>query len=148
MVCHNIRSLYNVGSIFRTADAAGVTKLYLCGYTGRPPRREISKVALGAEEMVPWEHHYQTWWVLERLRSQGVQIVALENCVEGSIDYRRLRPRFPLALLLGNEVRGLSPGLLRRSDVVIHIPMHGRKESLNVAVAFGIAVYGLNCRRR
>jgi tRNA G18 (ribose-2'-O)-methylase SpoU len=148
VVCHNIRSLYNVGSIFRTADAAGVTKLYLCGYTGHPPRREISKVALGAEEMVPWEHHYQTWRVLERLRSQGVQIVALENCVEGSIDYRRLRPRFPLALLLGNEVRGLSPGLLRRSDVVIHIPMHGRKESLNVAVAFGIAVYGLNCRRR
>jgi len=144
VVCHNIRSLYNVGAIFRTADAAGVTKLFLCGYTGHPPRREISKVALGAEETVPWEHHYQTWRVLERLKSQGVKIVALENRVEGSIDYRHVRPEFPLALLLGSEVAGLSAGLLRRSDAVIHIPMYGRKESLNVAVAFGIAVYELN----
>ena len=148
VVCHNVRSLHNVGSIFRTADGAGVTKLYLCGYTGHPPRPEISKVALGAENAVPWEHHYQTWRVLDRLRAQGVQIIALENRVEGSVDYRDVRPRFPAALLLGNEVKGLSPGLLKRADVIMHIPMHGVKESLNVAVAFGIAVYKLNEWRR
>ncbi len=148
VVCHNVRSLHNVGSIFRTADGAGVTKLYLCGYTGHPPRPEISKVALGAERAVPWEHHYQTWRVLDRLRAQGVQVIALENRVEGSVDYREVRPRFPAALLLGNEVEGLSPGLLKRADVIMHIPMHGIKESLNVAVAFGIAVYKLNEWRR
>ncbi len=148
VVCHNIRSLHNVGSIFRTADGAGVTKLYLCGYTGYPPRKEIRKVALGAENTVPWEHHYQTWRVLDRLKAQGVQIIALENNIPGSVDYREVRPRFPLALLLGNEVEGLSPGLLKRADVVMHLPMHGTKESLNVAVAFGIAAYKLNEWRR
>jgi len=149
VICQNIRSLYNVGSIFRTADGAGVTKLYLCGYTGHPPRKEISKVALGAEESVPWEHHPQAWRLIERLRAQGVQIVALENNIGGeSLDYRRFRPRFPLALLLGNEVKGLSDKLLKRADAIIHIPMYGRKESLNVAVAFGIAVYELNRWRR
>ncbi len=148
VVCHNIRSLHNVGSIFRIADGAGVTKLYLCGYTGYPPRPEIGKVALGAEDVVPWKRHYQTWRVLDRLRAQGVQIIALENDIPGSADYHEVRPRFPVALLLGNEVEGLSRGLLRRADVVMHIPMHGVKESLNVAVAFGIAVYELNRRRR
>lgn len=148
VVCHNIRSLHNVGSIFRTADGAGVTKLYLCGYTGRPPRPEIQKVALGAERTVPWEAHHQTWRVLDRLKSWGAQIIALENNVPGSVDYREVRPRFPVALLLGNEVEGLSRGLLRRADVVMSLPMHGSKESLNVAVAFGIAVYELNRWRR
>jgi tRNA G18 (ribose-2'-O)-methylase SpoU len=148
VVCHNIRSLHNVGSIFRTADGAGVTKLYLCGYTGHPPRKEISKVALGAENAVPWEYHYQTWRVLDRLKAQGVQIIALENNIPGSVDYRKVYPRFPTALLLGNEVEGLSPGLLKRADVIVHIPMHGVKESLNVAVAFGIAVYKLSERRQ
>lgn len=148
VVCHNVRSLHNVGSIFRTADGAGVTKLYLCGYTGHPPRPEIAKVALGAECAVPWERHYQTWRVLDRLKAQGVQIIALENNIEDSVDYRKVRPRFPVALLLGNEVEGLSPGLLKRADVIMHIPMHGTKESLNVAVAFGIAVYKLNEWRR
>ena len=149
VVCHNIRSLHNVGSIFRTADAAGVTRLYLCGYTGYPPRKEISKVALGAEKAVPWEYHFHTWQVLERLKLQGVQIVALENYPQlPSIDFRQFQPQCPVALLLGNEVNGLSPALLKRADHIVHIPMYGRKESLNVAVAFGIAVYELNHQRR
>ena len=145
VICHNIRSLHNVGSIFRTADAAGVTRIYLCGYTGYPPRKEISKVALGAEKTVSWERHAQTWRVLERLRASGVEVVALENHLDSpSMDFRLFRPQFPAALLLGNEVRGLSPTLLKRADKIAHIPMYGQKESLNVAVAFGIAIYELN----
>jgi tRNA G18 (ribose-2'-O)-methylase SpoU len=150
LVCENIRSLYNVGAIFRTADAAGVTELYLCGYTPHPPRKEISKVSLGAEESVPWEYHQQSWHLIEHLKVQGVQIVALENRVvcQSTLDFHRFRPCFPAALLLGNEVTGLSDGLLRRADGIIELPMYGQKESLNVAVACGIALYELNRWRR
>ena len=148
-ICHNIRSLHNVGSIFRTADAAAVTRLYLCGYTGHPPRSEIGKVALGAEQTVPWEHHAHTWRVLERLKSWGVEIVALENNIASpSTELYRFHPQFPVALLLGNEVSGLSPALLKRADEIVHIPMYGRKESLNVSVACGIALYELNHGRK
>jgi tRNA G18 (ribose-2'-O)-methylase SpoU len=150
LVCENIRSLYNVGAIFRTADAAGVTRLYLCGYTPQPPRREISKVALGAEESVPWEYHAQGWRLVEQLKRRSLQVVALENRIPGqtALDYRRLRPRYPLALLIGNEVTGLSSGLLRRADQIIELPMRGQKESLNVSVACGIALFELNGWRR
>lgn len=148
VVCDNIRSAFNVGALFRTADAAGVTKIYLCGYTPCPPRSEIEKVALGAEKIVPWEHVAQTWRLLERLRQQGIQVVALENNLElPTTDYREFVPQFPIALVLGNEVTGLSSALLRRADAILTLPMHGKKESLNVAVAFGIAAYRLNERR-
>jgi tRNA G18 (ribose-2'-O)-methylase SpoU len=143
----NIRSLHNVGAIFRTADAAAITKLYLGGYTPCPPRPEISKVALGAECSVPWERCAQTWRTIEQLRGQGVQIIALENNV-GSVEIYKFRPRFPVGLLVGNEVAGLSPAMLRRADAVIGLPMYGQKESLNVSVAFGIAVYELNRWRK
>lgn len=148
VICHNIRSMFNVGAIFRTADAAGITKIYLCGYTPCPPRKEISKVALGAELAVPWEQHAQTWRLIDKLKSRGVEIVALENRIGGSIDYRKYKPKFPLALILGHEVSGVSSGLFKRADAIIHIPMYGRKESLNVSVAFGIAAYELNRWRR
>ncbi len=161
-ILHNIRSLHNVGSMFRTADAAGVKKLYLCGITGTPPRKEIAKVALGAEQTVAWEYVRRTGDVIKRLRRQGVHIVALER-TKGSIDYRNLPlvlkspsvspfrkgglngicDEINIALLVGNEVEGLSPALLKQADTVIHIPMRGKKESLNVSVAFGIAVYSL-----
>ena len=147
VICQNIRSLHNVGSIFRTADAAVITKLYLCGYTPAPPRYEIGKVALGAELNVPWEHHAQVWRLIEKLRSNGVQIVALENNVE-SVSIYKFKPKFPLALIVGNEVGGLSPAILQRADAVVHLPMHGKKESLNVSVAFGITAYELNKHRR
>lgn len=164
-ILHNIRSLHNVGSMFRTADAAGVEKLYLCGITGTPPRSEIAKVALGAEQTVAWEHVQRTGDVIKRLRRHGVRIVALERTKE-SVDYRLVAPllfkegrgvvmsrkRTPsnsplkrgsknVALLVGNEVEGLPLALLKQADAVIHIPMRGKKESLNVSVAFGIAVY-------
>ena len=140
VVCPDIRSLHNVGSIFRTADALGVSHLYLCGYTGTPPRKEIAKVALGAETAVPWSHHRQAWRVVDGLKRRGVRVLALERA-PGSLDLTRYRARFPLALLLGNEVDGLSPALLRRANAVVPLPMPWVKESLNVAGACGGASY-------
>jgi 23S rRNA (guanosine2251-2'-O)-methyltransferase len=142
VVIHNVRSALNVGSIFRTADAAGVGKIYVCGYSPTPKHDKVRKTALGAEESVPWECHRQTWRLLERLKQEGYRIVALEQ-TKGSENVFTFRPRFPVALVVGNEVRGLSRPILDRADAVIEIPMRGAKESLNVAVAFGIAAYQL-----
>lgn len=143
VVCPDIRSLYNVGAIFRTADALAVNKVFLCGYTGCPPRKEIHKVALGAEAAVPWEYRSQAWRVLDGLKQRGFQIVALESTPK-SISLMEFKPRFPLVLLLGNEVDGIPPILLKRADYAVHLPMCGVKESLNVAVAFGAAGYLLS----
>lgn len=143
VVCPDIRSLHNVGAIFRTADALGVSKLFLCGYTGCPPRKEIYKVALGAERAVPWEHHKQAWRVVDRLKAQGAQIVALEKTPR-SVNLLEFEPRYPLTLVIGNEVDGVPQSVLKRADAVVHLPMHGVKESLNVAVAFGAAGYLLS----
>lgn len=142
IICDDIRSLHNVGSIFRTSDAVGVDKIYLCGITGQPGRlkvdEKLSKVALGAEKIVPWEYCRQTWRLVEELKSQGFKIVSLELTPE-SINYTKFKPKFPLALIVGNEVTGVKKYLLSRSDKCIEIPMRGQKESLNVSVAFGIA---------
>lgn len=157
LIADRIRSLHNVGSLFRSADAFGVAKIYLCGYTGAPPHREITKVALGAEQTVPWEKCNQTWKVVEELKAQGVYVVALEINRSArlqprqatlkrrttSIPIHKWRPPFPLALVVGNEVNGISPGVLRRADAIVHIPMLGQKESLNVAVAAGVALYAI-----
>ena len=146
LILHNIRSLYNVGSIFRTADAAGGSKIFLTGYTPSPRdvfgnfRKEISKTALGAEKYMPWQKMSDIGGLTEELNGKKVQIVALEQS-EKSIDYRKFRPRFPIALILGNEVRGISPALLKKCDKIIEIPMRGRKESLNVAVSAGVALF-------
>ncbi len=144
---HNIRSRENVGSIFRTADGAGISKLYLCGITPRPPHEKISKTALGAENAVPWEYHRQTWRLIEQLKKEGYRMIALEK-TKGAKDIFELKPEFPVAVIIGNEVDGLPEELLRRSDKTIAIPMYGRKESLNVAVAFGIAAYVIRERGR
>ncbi|TSC76438.1 MAG: tRNA/rRNA methyltransferase SpoU [Parcubacteria group bacterium Gr01-1014_31] len=142
LVADNIRSLYNVGALFRNSDAFGVAKLYLCGYTGTPPSKEIAKTALGAETTVPWEHCRQVLPLLRRLRKVGVRIIALERA-RGSIALPDFHPRYPLALVVGNEVFGVSPAVRRFSDAVVSIPMAGAKESLNVAVAAGVALYAL-----
>ncbi len=146
-ILHNIRSLHNVGAIFRAADGAGVFKIYLCGYTGTPPRKEITKVALGAEDAVPWEYLRRPGDVMRRLRAQGVRIVALEVS-DRSVDIQHYRPQFPMALLVGNEVRGIPKALLAKCDDVLAIPMRGMKESLNVSVAFGVAAYTLTEQKR
>lgn len=138
VICENIRSIYNVGSIFRTSDGFGVKKIFLCGYTGTPEHPHINKTALGAEKVIPWEKRRQTWRVIERLKKEGVKIVALEQ-TKDSIDIRNFKPTFPMALVVGNEVKGVSKAILKRCDASVHIPMVGIKESFNVASAFGIA---------
>ena len=148
LVLHNIRSAHNVGAIFRTADAAGAAKIFLTGYTPSPRdalgnyREEIKKTALGAERFVAWEARRDAVKLVKMLRSADINIVALEQA-PGAVDYRKFKPRFPLALIVGNEVRGLSKNILRVSDAIIKIPMHGKKESLNVSVAAGIALFAL-----
>lgn len=142
-VAENIRSLYNVGSIFRTADAVLLGKLILTGYTPTPPRKEIEKTALGATLTVPWEYYKDPVDAIRTLRKSGVRVVCLEQ-TDRSVSYTSFQPTdFPLCLVLGNEISGISQRVLDESDGAVEIPMHGIKHSLNVAVAFGIAVYEL-----
>jgi 23S rRNA (guanosine2251-2'-O)-methyltransferase len=140
LVLPNIRSRFNVGSIFRTADGAGVAKIFLCGITPTPPHDKISKVALGAELSVPWEYARQTARLLKRLKNDGYKVVALEQSPH-SIPYTSFRPESKIALVLGNEVTGLPKQWLKLCDTVIDIPMRGHKESLNVSVAAGVAIF-------
>ncbi len=140
VVLENIRSLWNVGSIFRTSDAAGVEEIVLAGYTGRPPRDEISKTALGAEQVVPWREAATAIETIDELRGRGYLIIALEKTDE-SVPVARAAIAFPCALVLGNEVAGLTEEVVRAADLVCHLPMHGLKSSLNVAVAAGVALY-------
>ena len=140
VICDNIRSLENIGSIFRTADALGVTKIFLCGISGRPPHQKISKTALGAENDVPFEYYRQTGRLLDKLKKEKVSIVALEQSLK-SVEYSTFNPKFPLALVIGNEVTGIKNHILKKADKIIFLPMKGKKESLNVSVAFGIAGY-------
>ncbi len=143
VVLDNIRSLENIGSIFRTADALAVSKIFLCGISGRPPHHKISKTALGAENAVPFEHHAQAGRLIEKLKRDKINIIALEQA-KSAIDYRKFKPKFPLALVVGNEVKGVSKSLLKKCDKIIFLPMQGSKESLNVSVAFGVAGYEIN----
>lgn len=139
LLAHNIRSLWNVGSFFRTADAFAVEKIYLTGYTATPPRREIAKTALGADEWIPWEYEKDPHVIFTRLKAEGWRIVALEQA-EGSVNIAEYMPSEKICLILGHEVLGVPQDLLSASDDVIHIPMLGKKESLNVSVASGIAL--------
>lgn len=150
-ILYNIRSLHNVGSIFRTADAAGIEKLYLCGITPAPfdefgrPRNQLTKVSLGAEKYVKWEKVKSIKKVIGELKKQDYKILALEQSKK-SIPCHKLKlkgKKLKLALLAGNEVKGLAPSILKQADKIIEIPMFGKKESLNVSVAFGIAAFSL-----
>jgi tRNA G18 (ribose-2'-O)-methylase SpoU len=138
----NVRSLYNVGAFFRTADAAALEKLYLCGITGRPPKRAITKTALGAEENVAWEHCDNPTGLATALRERGYEIAAVETAVH-AVDLFEWMPRFPVCLIFGHEVDGIRPELSALSDTHVRIPMLGVKHSLNVATAGGIVIYEL-----
>jgi len=134
----NVRSLWNVGSIFRTADACGIRELVLTGITGCPPRPEITKTALGAERVVAWSYHAEPLEAIERLRVEGYTPVALET-TERAVGVEAVRWPSRTCLVVGNEVSGVSSALLEASRLHVRIPMRGVKNSLNVAVAFGIA---------
>ncbi len=144
VILDNIRSKQNVGSVFRTSDALGVSHVYLIGTTPTPvdrfnrPVGEIAKTALGAECVVPWTYAKTLAPIIRRLKSSGYTIVALEQDSQ-SIDYKKFKPESDIALILGNEVEGVGKSTLKQSDVIVEIPMQGSKESLNVSVAYGVA---------
>ncbi len=138
----NVRSMYNVGSFFRTGDAAGIERLYLAGITGFPPKRGITKTALGAEERVAWEHAWEPAPFVETLRGRGYEIASVETSLH-SVDLFDWQPRFPVCVIFGHEVDGIRPELLSLSDTFVRIPMLGRKHSLNVATAGGVVLYEL-----
>lgn len=140
IVLNNIRSLYNVGSIFRSADGAGVEKIFLCGITGYPPNSQISKTALGAENEVPFEYRAEAGSVIDELKEKGYEIVTLEQ-TEESVPYQEFIPEKPICLILGNEVEGVESDLVEFCDRAVEIEMAGLKNSLNVSVAFGILAY-------
>ncbi|MBN1928180.1 MAG: RNA methyltransferase [Chlorobiaceae bacterium] len=141
LMLHNIRSMWNVGSMFRTADAAGIDGIVLTGYTATPPRKEIDKTALGAQLTVPWRHFADPLEALSVLKGEGRTVFALE-IAENSRSYSSLQPAdYPLVLLVGNEVEGVDDELLAHCDGVLEIPQYGIKHSLNVAVAAGVALF-------
>ncbi len=195
VICDNIRSLENIGSIFRTSDALGITKIFLCGISGssptnfesrsghkvinpklysklvedKPPIGEdqstflqrksarlatkienfsalVAKTALGAERIVPFEYHKQTWRLIDKLKKDKIFITALEQDKK-AISYLKFKPKFHLALIIGNELKGIPKKVLTKADKIIYLPMQGKKESLNVAVAFGVAAYEINKKR-
>ena len=144
VVVDSVRSLYNVGSIFRTSDGALIQKLYLTGFTPHPPRKEIEKTALGATKSIPWEYAPSAQSALDAVRSDGYRICCLEM-TNNSIPYSSLQKAdFPLCLVVGNEINGISKELIAQCDLALEIPMFGIKQSLNVAVAYGIAIFELS----
>lgn len=142
LILENIRSMQNVGAIFRNADGAGFEKIYLCGYTPFPPRSEIAKTALGAHETIDWEYYNDINEVLEKLEREKTKIYSVELS-DRSVDYKIAFQweRANIALVLWNEVSGVSQKVLDISDKIVMIPMLGKKESLNVSVAAGIVMY-------
>lgn len=148
LIAHDVRSTHNVGSFFRTADAAGVAKIYLTGYTPTPvdrfkrPRKDVAKTALGAEKTVLWESVASIAELIESLKKEGVRVVALEQDPRAQ-HYRRYQTHEKVALIVGNEVEGVPEDVRALCDDIIEIPMNGSKESLNVAVAAGVALFAL-----
>jgi len=149
IILHNIRSAQNVGSIFRTADACGISKIFLSGYTPKPIDRlgrevkAISKTALGAEKTITWGFHPQVNLIINKLKKEGVKIIAVEQDKK-SVDYRKIKLPMKgkgVAFIFGNEVRGISKQLLKQCDQIAEIPMLGKKESLNVSVTAGIVLF-------
>lgn len=145
-VLDNLRSVYNVGSIFRTANAVGIEKIYLCGTTPTPldkkgaRRKDFAKVALGAEDTVAWEYFESAFECAKKLKEENYYVIALEQG-KGAVDFKEIKAKEKTAFIIGNEVDGIAPDVLAQSDTMAEIPMLGTKESLNVTIAFGVAVY-------
>lgn len=144
VVLDNIRSLNNIGSVFRTSDAFLVEKIYLCGITAKPPHRDIHKTALGATESVDWEYKKDTRTLVNELKNQGVKVVAIEQ-VENSIMLDKFipEPNKKIAIIFGNEVKGVQQEVVSESDYCIEIPQIGTKHSLNISVSCGVVLWDL-----
>lgn len=142
IILDNIRSLNNIGSVFRTSDAFLVEKIYLCGITAQPPHKDIHKTALGSTESVDWEYHKDTMQVVEQLKREGVKIVSIEQA-EGAkmLDDFNPEANTTYAFVFGNEVKGVSQEVVSHSDMVIEIPQHGTKHSLNISVSAGVVIW-------
>lgn len=140
LIAHNIRSLWNVGSFFRTADSFVIDHIHLCGYTPTPPRKEISKTALGAEEWLSWSKDEDVLQVLTKRKAEGYTVYSLE-LADGSVPLKSVVPSAKTCIVVGHEILGVPQEVLASSDVTVSIPMLGKKNSLNVSVAAGIALY-------
>lgn len=143
VILDSIRSTYNVGSVFRTSDGAMIKKLFLCGYTPHPPEKEILKTALGSTESVEWEYIKDAKEVIYKLKSEGVKIYSLELTENSKPYFDVADSEFPIALIIGNEITGVQQELLDLCDASLEIPQYGIKQSLNVAVAYGISIFEL-----
>lgn len=144
IILDNIRSLNNIGSVFRTADAFLVEKIYLCGITAKPPHKDIQKTALGATDSVSWEYKEDTVALTKSLQNEGVFIASIEQA-EGSISLDEFKPESgqKYALIFGNEVKGVQQEIVSMSDAVIEIPQYGTKHSLNISVSAGVVIWDL-----
>ena len=142
VVLDNLRSAFNVGSIFRTSDAGLIERLHLCGMTPRPPHPRLARTALGAEDFVPWSHDKEAMAAVDRLRERGIPIVAIEP-TERAVPHCQFDWPRPVALVLGHEVRGIQAPVLERCDAAVRIPMLGAKNTINVATAYGVVLYEL-----
>lgn len=146
LILHNIRSVENVGAMFRTADAAGIDKIYLSGYSPAPldrfgrKRMDMSKSALGAEEYVAWEYKKTISPIIAKLKKEGFYFVAIEQD-DKAIDYKKVKTKNKNAFIVGTEVTGIPKNILNNCDVIAEIPMRGKKESLNVSVSLGVALF-------
>ena len=142
-VLDNIIDTYNIGSFFRLADALGVRKIYLTGKTITPPNLKIHRASVGLWRWVPWEHYRSPALVIKKLKKQNFQIIAVEQSKK-SVSYMQIKPKFPVALVLGHETQGVSKGILDQADVIAEIPLFGVNKSLNVLVAGSVVAYQLS----
>ncbi|MGF1555475.1 RNA methyltransferase [Paucihalobacter sp.] len=147
IVLDNIRSLNNIGSVFRTADAFLVEKIYLCGITAKPPHKDIHKTALGSTETVDWEYYENTIQLIDQLKVKGIKIISIEQAEDALMlnDFKP-QPGSTYALVFGNEVKGVAQHVVSASDLVVEIPQFGTKHSLNISVSCGVVVWDVFCK--
>lgn len=149
IVLDNIRSLNNIGSVFRSADAFLIQKIYLCGITATPPHKDIQKTALGATDSVDWEHVESTDELVQKLKQDGVFIASIEQAEDSiALNEFETKPNTTYALIFGNEVKGVQQSVVSASDAVIEIPQFGTKHSLNISVSAGVVLWDLFCKLR
>ena len=147
VILDNIRSLNNIGSVFRTSDAFLIEKIYLCGITAKPPHKDIHKTALGSTDTVVWEYVKDTLEVVKSLQAQNVKVISIEQAENATMlnDFTP-QPKTTYAIVFGNEVKGVQQEVVNKSDMVIEIPQYGTKHSLNISVSCGVVIWDLFCK--